>query len=101
MKYVSRFFRLMRINYVLMRYNLGELILGTGWFSPFRFMIYLNPYHYFSRHKYTRGQRVRFALQSLGPIFIKAGQVLSTRRDLLPDARPCAAFFRPLRAARD
>ena len=31
-----------------------------------------------------RGQRLRLALQELGPIFVKFGQVLSTRRDLLP-----------------
>ena len=32
----------------------------------------------------TRGQRLREALETLGPIFVKFGQVLSTRRDLLP-----------------
>ena len=32
-----------------------------------------------------RGQRLREALESLGPVFIKFGQLLSTRRDLLPD----------------
>lgn len=32
-----------------------------------------------------RGVRLRQALESLGPIFVKFGQVLSTRRDLLPD----------------
>ncbi len=32
-----------------------------------------------------RGQRIREALESLGPIFVKFGQVLSTRRDLLPE----------------
>ena len=31
-----------------------------------------------------RGERLRLALESLGPIFVKFGQVLSTRRDLLP-----------------
>jgi predicted unusual protein kinase regulating ubiquinone biosynthesis (AarF/ABC1/UbiB family) len=33
----------------------------------------------------TRGARLRLALQDLGPIFIKFGQLLSTRRDLLPE----------------
>ena len=33
----------------------------------------------------NRGQRLRVALETLGPIFIKFGQLLSTRRDLLPD----------------
>lgn len=35
--------------------------------------------------RYTRGQRLRMALISLGPIFVKFGQLLSTRRDLLDD----------------
>ncbi|MFT5573948.1 MAG: ubiquinone biosynthesis protein, partial [Cryomorphaceae bacterium] len=33
----------------------------------------------------TRGQRVRLALEDLGPVFVKLGQALSTRPDLLPD----------------
>ena len=35
--------------------------------------------------KLPRGQRIRYALEELGPVFVKLGQVLSTRRDLLPD----------------
>ena len=35
-----------------------------------------------------RGQRIREALESLGPIFVKFGQVLSTRRDLMPKTSP-------------
>ena len=35
--------------------------------------------------RYTRGERIRLALETLGPIFIKFGQIISTRRDLLPD----------------
>jgi len=85
MKSIYRFFRLMRINFVLMRYNLDEFILTTPWFYPLRFLGYLNPWHWALKNKLTRGERLRRALEDLGPIFIKAGQVLSTRRDLLPD----------------
>jgi ubiquinone biosynthesis protein len=35
--------------------------------------------------KLSRGARIRLALEDLGPIFVKFGQMLSTRRDLLPD----------------
>jgi ubiquinone biosynthesis protein len=84
-KYISRILRLMRINFILMRYNLDELILSTSWFYPFRFLNYLNPWRWTVSRKLTRGERIRLAIESLGPIFIKAGQVLSTRRDLLPD----------------
>ncbi len=85
MKTITRFFRLLRINFVLVRYNLDEFILTTPWFYPIRFLKYFNPWYWVLKNKLTRGERLRQALEKLGPIFIKAGQVLSTRRDLLPD----------------
>jgi ubiquinone biosynthesis protein len=84
-KYLSRFFRLIQINFILIRYNLDEIIFALPWFYPLRFLSYLNPWHWFLRKKLTQGERIRLALEALGPIFIKAGQVISTRRDLLPD----------------
>ncbi len=85
MKYFSRLFRLMRINFVLVKYNLDEIIFTFPMFYPLRFLSYFNPWYWFLRNKMTRGERIRRALEDLGPIFIKAGQVVSTRRDLLPD----------------
>lgn len=85
MKYITRFFRLMRINYVLMRYNLDEFIFAMPWLSAVGFVRYFNPYYWILKDKLTRGERVRLALEDLGPIFVKAGQVLSTRGDLLPE----------------
>lgn len=85
MKYLTRLFRIIRINFVLMRYNLDEYILATPWFYPFRFLSYFNPYHWFFNKNLTRGERIRLAIEDLGPIFIKAGQILSTRNDMLPD----------------
>jgi len=82
---IGQFFRLLRINFILMRYNLDEFILATPWFYPVRFLRYFNPWYWALKNKLTRGERLRLALEDLGPIFIKAGQVLSTRRDLLPD----------------
>lgn len=68
-----------------MRYNIDELLLGTHWFFPLRFFMYFNPYYWTSVNKLSAGERIRLALQDLGPIFVKAGQIVSTRRDLLPD----------------
>lgn len=85
MKTISQFFRLLRINFVLIRYNLDEIIFETPWFYPLRFLSYFNPYYWFLKNKLTRGERVRKALEELGPIFIKAGQIVSTRQDLIPD----------------
>jgi ubiquinone biosynthesis protein len=76
-------FRLFIIARVLWRYGLDEILAG-GLAIPLlsRSIGYLR----FGRDfKTSRAQRLREALESLGPIFVKFGQMLSTRRDLLPD----------------
>lgn len=85
MKIFNRVFRLIRINFILARYNIDEVILGTHWFYPFRYAVFFNPYYWITGKKLTRGERIRRALEELGPIFVKAGQIISTRRDLIPD----------------
>ncbi|HEX5056707.1 MAG TPA: ubiquinone biosynthesis regulatory protein kinase UbiB [Gammaproteobacteria bacterium] len=76
--------RLLYINRVLARHGLDEIILATHLFRPVRFVYYLNPWNWFRRHELPRGVRIRLALQDLGPIFVKLGQLVSTRRDLIP-----------------
>ncbi|MDE2345577.1 MAG: ubiquinone biosynthesis regulatory protein kinase UbiB [Gammaproteobacteria bacterium] len=76
--------RLMRINFVLARHGLDEIILTAHIFRPIRFLIYLSPFYWLRRRDAPRGERIRRALEDLGPIFVKFGQMLSTRRDLLP-----------------
>ncbi len=78
-------FRLLYINYVLARHGLDDIIFAIHLFRPFRFVVYLLPWNWFVRKRAPRGQRLREALQDLGPIFIKFGQMLSTRKDLLPE----------------
>lgn len=85
MNAVYRLIRLARINFILMRYNIDEIILGDHWFLPLRALIYINPFYWTSNSKLPRGVRIRLAIEALGPIFVKAGQIISTRRDLLPD----------------
>lgn len=85
MKSITTFWRLCRINLVLLRFNLDELLLATPLFSSIRFLKYFNPYYWFLKNKLTRGQRIRLAIEALGPIFVKAGQILSTRSDMLPE----------------
>lgn len=81
----TQIFRLLHINYVLARHGLDEIIFAIHLFRPFRFIIFLLPWNWFSRNRVPRGQRIREALEELGPIFIKFGQMLSTRKDLLPE----------------
>jgi ubiquinone biosynthesis protein len=77
--------RLLQIQRVLVRHGLDEIILATHLFRPLRFAFYLSPATWFERRRGgTRGERIRLALEELGPIFVKFGQALSTRRDLLP-----------------
>ncbi|MGA4635551.1 ubiquinone biosynthesis regulatory protein kinase UbiB [Pseudomonas solani] len=78
--------RLLRIQSVVIRYRLDDLVfdLPLPWWL--RALSYLLPWRWFPRKRLelSRGARLRLALEGLGPIFIKFGQLLSTRRDLLP-----------------
>ena len=76
--------RLLHINRVLVKHGLDEIVLATHLFRPIRFLLHFLPWHWFRRHKGPRGERIRLALEELGPIFVKFGQMLSTRPDLLP-----------------
>jgi ubiquinone biosynthesis protein len=76
---------MLHINWVLMRHGLDDIVFTTHLFRPFRFIIYLFPWNWFRRKRKPRAVRMREALEDLGPIFIKFGQMLSTRRDLLAD----------------
>ena len=75
--------RLIHIHLVLTRHGLDDLILATHLFRPIRWVAYLLPWNWF-RENAPRGVRIRRVLEDLGPIFVKFGQLLSTRADLLP-----------------
>jgi ubiquinone biosynthesis protein len=77
--------RLLEIQRVLVRHGLDDFVRATHLYRPLRFMFYLSPWTWFQRRRgATRAERLRLALEELGPIFVKFGQALSTRRDLLP-----------------
>jgi len=74
--------RVLRIQRVLVKYGLDEVITATHLLRPLRFLFYIFPRR---RDSSTPlGERIRLALEELGPIFVKFGQAISTRRDLLP-----------------
>ncbi len=79
------FVRLLAIQRVLVRHGIDELLAGTELLGPARLLFRLNPATWGPRHlDAPRGVRIRQALEDLGPIFVKFGQSVSTRQDLLP-----------------
>ena len=86
MKRLRLIFRLLSIQRVLVRHGLDELIASTHLFRPLRFLFLLSPWTWGQRRSdQPRAVRIREALQELGPIYVKFGQSLSTRPDILPE----------------
>ena len=76
-----RIFRFLRIVSTVGRYGLDEFLAGSGkaWLRvPFRVLFF------WADTSEPRGVRLRLALESLGPVFVKFGQLLSVRPDLIP-----------------
>ncbi|MEI6724555.1 MAG: ubiquinone biosynthesis regulatory protein kinase UbiB, partial [Betaproteobacteria bacterium] len=74
---MKRLLRLLRIAAVALRFGLHEFVPP----GRVRWLLALAG----TKRSEPRGERLRGALEALGPIFVKFGQVLSTRRDLLPN----------------
>ena len=80
-------FRLLAIVRVFLRHGLDQLALdGAARTFDSRLLTTVLTFSRIGRTVTTpRGVRLRLALEELGPIFVKFGQVLSTRRDVLPE----------------
>ena len=79
---MSRIFRGLFIIWTMLRFGLDELVLSAfdkPWIRLLTRMVSMG-----RNLSAPRGERLRLALERLGPIFVKFGQVMSTRRDLLP-----------------
>ena len=79
---MRRLLRLVFIGFIVLRYGLDEITLGSlrqPWLRALSRVVAIG-----RRLNAPRGARLRMALERLGPIFVKFGQVLSPRRDLLP-----------------
>jgi ubiquinone biosynthesis protein len=77
--------RIMQIQRVLVKHGLDDFVRATHLYRPLRAVFLISPSVWFERKRSApRGERLRLALQELGPIFVKFGQAVSTRRDLLP-----------------
>ena len=73
--------RFIYVFYIAIKFRLDEFI-DSKTTKILKFIFY--PFRILRKDRYGRSVRLRMALEALGPIFIKFGQMLSTRRDLLP-----------------
>lgn len=80
---LRQFIRLAGVSSTLARHGLDDLLNATHLFRPVRWLGKLIPGSAELR-ALARGARLRLALEELGPVFVKFGQIISTRRDLLP-----------------
>lgn len=74
--------RLFYIIYIGLRFRLDELVTHHHKLKLFQYVI--SKLLFWRSQKHTRGERLRLALEALGPVYVKFGQMLSTRRDLIP-----------------
>lgn len=83
---VTSFLRFVRIQRVFIKYRLDTQVAERSRLSWLRFLVYCLPWNWVTRSKESAAANLRLALEELGPVFVKFGQILSTRRDLLsPD----------------
>lgn len=80
-----KYSRLYNIITIFKAYQLGELLPKHNLSSKFKFALALMFWVRKKAKNNDIGERLRLALQELGPVWVKFGQMLSTRRDLLPD----------------
>ncbi len=85
MNIVNQTLRMVEINRVLIRYGLDDLFYSLPALKKFRFIYHLSPWNWKKKEPMSRGEKIRLALEDLGPVFIKLGQMLSTRRDMLDE----------------
>ncbi len=78
-----QFVRLLRITQVFVKHGLDDFVAAIHLFRPYRYIAYFMPWRWRPSIRKPRGERLREALEELGPVFVKFGQMLSTRPDLL------------------
>lgn len=85
MRWIIQFWRLMTIQYILVKHGIDRVVLAVPGLERWQFLSYLNPWNLFRNKSRSDAESIRLALEALGPIFVKFGQLLSTRPDIIPD----------------
>ena len=80
---VRQFTRMLKISAILSRYRLDEFLEATHLYRPMRLLRLIPPWGKPDIADKPRGERLRLALNEMGPIYVKFGQIISTRRDLV------------------
>lgn len=78
------FYRFIQIHFILAKYKIDTLLLPYPILAPLRVLLLIRPKYWKHPFAPNRGAAIRYALQELSPIFVKFGQALATRRDLIP-----------------
>ncbi len=82
---LKRMARAYQIQSVMLHYGLDEFLTDTRLHKYIRLLHLLQPFNTRRLKQAGRGERLRVAMQKLGPVFVKFGQLLSTRKDMFPD----------------
>ena len=82
---MKQILRLIKIYKIIMKNSLDKDILNFKYLWLVNFFRILFPTLWFRNSSLSRGERIRMTFEELGPIFVKLGQTISTRKDLLPD----------------
>jgi ubiquinone biosynthesis protein len=80
---LRQFARMLKISAILSRYQLDEFLEATHLYRPMRLLRVIPPWGRPDMANKPRGERLRLALNEMGPIYVKFGQIISTRRDLI------------------
>jgi len=80
---LRQFARMLKISAILSRYQLDEFLEATHLYRPMRLLRVITPWGSREITDKPRGERLRMALNEMGPIYVKFGQIISTRRDLV------------------
>jgi ubiquinone biosynthesis protein len=80
---LRQFARLLKLSAILSSYRLDEFLEATHLYRPMRLLRVVTPWSRRGVAGKPRGERLRLALQEMGPIYVKFGQIISTRRDLV------------------